>query len=119
MSDPERVDLSALDPARDSEHWARLTETTRVRIEAILEGRGGAPGLLDVLAAWSRPILAAAAILVMVFGLADAAIGARGGALDAASGARRLAALSDNSLGRGLRPTGPELMVALRSRSAR
>jgi hypothetical protein len=119
MSDPERMDLSALDPARDSEHWSRLTEATRVRIEAILEGRSGPSGLLDVLAAWSRPLLAAAAILVMVFGLADAAIAARDSALDVASGARRLAALSDVSLGRGLRPTGPELMVALRSRSAR
>ena len=119
MTDPERIDLSALDPARDSEQWSRLMETTRLRIEAILEGRAGAPGLLDVLAAWSRPILAAAAVLALVFGLADAAIAAGGGALDAASGARRLAALSGNSLGRGLRPTGAELMVALGSRSAR
>jgi hypothetical protein len=119
MSDPDRIDLSALDPARDSEQWSRLTEATRLRIEAILEGRAGAPGLLDVLAAWSRPVLAAAAVLALAFGLADAAIAAGGGARDAAPGARRLAALSGNSLGRGLRPTGAELMVALGSRSAR
>jgi hypothetical protein len=116
MSDPDRIDLSALDPARDSEQWSRLTEATRLRIEAILEGRAGAPGLLDILAAWSRPVLAAAAVLALAFGLADAAIG---GVRDAAPGARRLAALSGNSLGRGLRPTGAELMVALGSRSAR
>jgi len=119
MSDLERMDLSALDPARDPEHWSRLTETTRLRIEASLESRRGTPKVLDILAAWHRPILAAAAVLALAFGLADAAISARGGALDGASGARRLAALSDNSLGRGLRPTGTELMIALKARSAR
>ena len=119
MSDLERMDLSALDPARDPERWSRLTETTRLRIEASLEGRRGPRKALDVLAAWHRPILAAAAVLALAFGLADAAITARGGALDGASGARRLAALSDQSLARGLRPTGTELMIALRARSAR
>jgi hypothetical protein len=118
MNDLEPMDLSALDPARDPEQWSRLMETTRLRIEAALERRGGAPEVVEILAAWYRPILAAAAVLALVFRLADAAI-ATGGALDGASGARRLAALSDISLGRGLRPTGTELMVALRARSAR
>ena len=118
MSDLERMDLSALDPGRDPERWSRLMDATRLRVEAALAGRAGTAGALDILGAWYRPILAAAAVLALVFGAADAAIAGRGAALEGASHARRLAALSDNSLGRGIRPSGAALLVALGSRSA-
>jgi hypothetical protein len=119
MMDPERMDLSPLDPARDPERWSRVVAVTRMRVEAALLSRASADGVLDQLGAWSRPILAAAAILALVLGTADAVIASRPSPLDRASEARRMAVLSDHSLGRGQRPTGGQLLVALRSRSAR
>lgn len=117
MSDLERMDFSALDPGRDPERWSRLMDATRLRVEAALADRAGATDALDILGAWYRPILAAAAAVALMFGAADAAIAGRGAALEGTSHARRLAALSDNSLGRGFRPSGAALMVALGSRS--
>jgi hypothetical protein len=117
MNDPERMDLSALDPNRDRLHWARILDATRVRIEAALAGRRAPQGPLDILGAWSRPILAAAAVLAVALGAAGLMIGSPASRLDGASEARRLAALSEHSIGRGERPTGTQLLVALRSRS--
>jgi hypothetical protein len=118
MSDAERVDLSPLDPERDPERWARLVAATRLRVEGVLDRLAAPPGPLDLVGLWLRPILVAAAVLAAVLGGARLALGSRSAALAHASEARRLAALSDESLGRGVRPTGAQLLVALRSRSA-
>lgn len=115
MNDFERFDLSPLDPARDPERWARFAALTRLRIEAALPG---AQAPLDLVAGWFRPILAAAALLAAVLGSARLLVGSRSAALDGATEARRLAVLSEQTLGRGERPTGAQLLVALRSRSA-
>ena len=115
MNDPERFDLSPLDPARDPERWARFTALTRLRVEAALPG---ALAPLDLVAAWFRPILTAAALLAAGLGSARLMMGSRNAPLDGATEARRLAALSEQTLGRGERPTGAQLMVALRTRSA-
>ncbi|HEX2219871.1 MAG TPA: hypothetical protein VHG35_13785 [Gemmatimonadales bacterium] len=118
MSDSERVDLSPLDPERDPERWARLVATTRLRVEAVLDQTAGTPGPLELVGLWLRPIVVAAAMLTALLGGAWLALDDRSAALADASEARRLAALSDESLGRGVRPTGAQLLVALRSRSA-
>lgn len=118
MSDVERVDLSPLDPERDPERWARLVAATRLRLEAVLDRMAAAPGPLELVGLWLRPILVAAALLAVLLGGARLALNGRSAALADASEARRLAALSDESLGRGVRPTGAQLLVALRSRSA-
>ncbi len=115
MNDFDRIDLSPLDPARDPVRWADFVAATRLRVEAAL---AAPPAPLDLLAGWVRPILAAAAVLVALLGSARLLVGNKGAALEHASEARRLAALSDQSLGQGLRPTGAQLLVALRSRSA-
>ena len=114
MNDRERVDLSPLDPARDPERWARFAALTRLRIEAAL---AGASSPLDIVAVWFRPILAAAALLAAVLGSARLVLGSRSAPLEDATDARRLAVLSEQTLGRGERPTGAQLMVALRTRS--
>ena len=119
MKDAEGMDFSPLDPARDPERWLHIVETTRIRVEAALRNRVPAVGVLELVGAWSRPILAAAAILAAVLGTADAIVGSRPSPLDRASEARRMAVLSDYTLGRGQRPTGAQLLVALRSRSVR
>jgi hypothetical protein len=118
MNELDPVDLSPLDPAREPERWARLMEAVRFRAEAALAGRRHPAGSLDIVAGWFRPILAAAAILAAVLGAAGAIVKARSDALDRASESQRLAVLSEDALGRGQRPTGAQLLVALRSRSA-
>jgi hypothetical protein len=115
MNDPDRFDLSPLDPARDPERWAQFVALTRLRVEAAL---AAGPSPMELVAAWFRPILAAAALLAAALGSARLLVGSRSAPLADASEARRLAVLSEESLGRGERPTGTQLLVALRSRSA-
>ncbi len=119
MMDPDGLDLSPLDPARDQLRWARVVGATRARVHAALSGRLPTPGVLDVVGNWFRPLVAAAAVLAAVLGAAGSAVSSRHAALGRASEARRLALLTDNSLARGQRPTGTELLIAIRSRSAR
>lgn len=57
----ERIDLSALDPSADRERWERLVRSVADRAVA---ARRQSPMLLQ-LAAWSRPALAAAAVLAI------------------------------------------------------
>jgi hypothetical protein len=118
MTDPDRLDLSPLDPGRDPEHWSDFLAVTRLRVEAAMERVADTRDPVELLAGWLRPVLAAAAVLVALLGSARLLVGGRGAALEHASEARRLAALSDESLGHGLRPSGAQLLVALRSRSA-
>jgi hypothetical protein len=118
----EPVDLSSLDPTRRPE-WAARVEATRRQVIAALEHRA-AQGPLDVVGAWARPILAAAAVLLVLLGGADAllrgpASAARGRLGEARrlgllSEARRLGLLSEASLTHGRMPTGAELRGILR-----
>ena len=60
-----KIDLSALDPAQDTERWHQLVESIAVRAFARRKQR------LTVgyqLMSWARPVLAAAAALTIVFG---------------------------------------------------
>jgi hypothetical protein len=118
MNDPHRIDFSAIDPGRDPERWARLVAATRLRVEGALKGLAATPSPLDLVAGWFRPILVAAVLVAVLLGTVRLLVGSRSATLSDASEARRLAALSGESLGRGLAPTGSQLLVALRSRSA-
>lgn len=60
-----KIDLSALDPAQDTERWHQLVESIAARAFARRKER------LTVgyqLLSWARPVLAAAAALTIVFG---------------------------------------------------
>ena len=59
MNDHGRLDLSALDPREDPEHWERVMAATLVRVDAVLSRRPEDP--LAAIAAWRRPLLLAAA----------------------------------------------------------
>jgi len=110
----EPVDLSALDPARRPE-WAARVEATRLAVAAVVEGRTASQGPLEVLGGWARPILAAAAVLLILLGGADALLqGAGGSTRDRVGEARRLALLSEASLAHGRVPTGAELRNIMR-----
>jgi hypothetical protein len=105
----EPVDLSTLDPTRGPE-WAARVEATRRAVAAIVERRMGAQGPLDIVGGWARPILAAAALLLVLLGGAGALLdGSAGATRDRLGEARRLGLLSDASLAHGRAPTGAEL----------
>jgi hypothetical protein len=109
----EPVDLSSLDPARRPE-WAARVEATRRQVTAALERRG-AQGPLDIVGGWARPILAAAAALLVLLGGADALLHGSTSAASARLGeARRLGLLTEASLAHGRAPTGAELRDILR-----
>lgn len=109
----EPVDLSSLDPTRRP-GWAARVEATRRQVIAALEHRA-AQGPLDVVGAWARPILAAAAVLLVLLGGADALLrGPASVARGRLGEARRLGLLSEASLTHGRMPTGAELRGILR-----
>jgi hypothetical protein len=68
MREPDRLDLSPLDPRRDEHRWERLVRQIMVHSAAELQRRRavGKFGLFDGLLAWSRPALATAAALVLL-----------------------------------------------------
>ena len=109
----EPVDLSSLDPARRP-GWSARVEATRRQVIAALERRA-AQGPLDIVGGWARPILAAAAVLLVLLGGADALLhGSASGAPARLGEARRLGLLSEASLAHGRAPTGAELRGILR-----
>ena len=68
MREPERFDLSALDPSRDSDRWELMVRQIMWRSTPELQRRqnSAAFGLFDGLVAWSRPALTAAAALAVI-----------------------------------------------------
>lgn len=114
-NDPESVDLSALDPARRPELWAGRMEATRRAVAAVLLERSRPPGPLEVLTGWARPILAAAAVLLLLLGATAALLGTP--AVPRPSEARRLALLSESAVIAGRAATGAEIRTALRRRT--
>jgi hypothetical protein len=105
----EPVDFSPLDPTRDPK-WAARVEATRRAAAAIVERRTMAQGPLDIVNGWARPILAAAAVLLVLLGGADALLhGSAGSTRDRLGEARRLGLLSEASFAHGRTATGAEL----------
>ena len=116
MNEPEPVDLSPLDPARDAERWSLLVDATLARVDAILLERDRRLDPLAILAGWARPILGAAAVTMLLLGAAHTKLESRRAAATAAvSKARRLAVLTEASVGRGRAPTVAELLAAFRA----
>ena len=68
MREPDRPDLSPLDPRRDPQHWEMMVRRIMARSAAELQRRqmAGHFGLFDGLLAWSRPALATAAALALL-----------------------------------------------------
>ena len=115
MTEPEPVDLSALDPARNPERWAAIVEATRLRVAAALRERDADPWV--VLLGWSRPLLATAAALLVLLGATVVERAASRPA--AASEARRLAYLSESAVLHGRTPNGAQVWAAMHGSGAR
>ena len=75
MNEHDRLDLSALDPMRDPDRWARIVAATTVRAEAAVARRG--EDLFATIASWRRPLLLAAAVAVLVLVPIEVALEAR------------------------------------------
>jgi hypothetical protein len=118
MTDEWRpVDLSSLDPTRRVD-WPARVDATRRAVAARVASRAVPQGPLEVLGRWSRPILAAAAVLLALLGGAEALLHGAVSTPPAQLGeARRLALLSEASVAHGRRPSGAELRALLRERT--
>lgn len=75
MTEEDRVDLSALDPANDANRWQAILESTRLRAEVVVARRAEDP--LWTIAAWSRPILIAVAVALALLIPVELALEAR------------------------------------------
>jgi hypothetical protein len=117
MTDYESIDLSPLDPGRDPRHWAKVTDTVRLRMEAALLQRRREPDPFAVLTTWARPILAAAAVALLVLGSAVVRLGSPH--VSQAPQARRLAYLAESSVVHGRIPTGAQVMKVVIGQGAR
>jgi hypothetical protein len=64
--DRDGIDLSPLDPAIEAERWANLLHRVNAAAAPELARRASGPGSMLILAQWTRPILAVAAVLALV-----------------------------------------------------
>lgn len=62
MNEDYRMDLSPLEPT--AAHWRTVMEATMARVDGVLSRRPQDP--LSLIAAWSRPLLAAAAVALLL-----------------------------------------------------
>jgi hypothetical protein len=116
MNESQPVDLSPLDPERDPHRWATLMNATRLRVAQAVLKHSREVDPLVLVSDWARPILAAAAVILLLLGAATA-FGRSGPHV--VSQARGLAYLTESSLLRGQAPTGAEVMAAMRRGPAR
>ncbi len=108
MDDRERLDLSALAP--DPERWRAATAGTLARVDAALRERPRPRDPLVAIAAWRRPVLAAAACAVLLLVPLELAMEARE---DRPRPVRELVTLSTEWARGAGQPTGADLLRAV------
>jgi hypothetical protein len=106
--DERRVDLSALDPARDPARWRGVVDATLARVDDVLLHRRQDP--LALIAGWRRPLLAAAATALLLLVPVEIALERRE---TRANTVRGLVAASAAWVHEGRAPTGAELLRAM------
>lgn len=111
--DERRLDLSALDPARDPGQWRTVFDATLARVDDVLLHRRQDP--LALIAGWRRPLLAAAAAALLVLVPLEVALERRE---TRAETVRGLVAASTAWAQEGRAPTGAELLRAMRTGGA-
>ncbi len=112
--DDERLDLSALDPMHDPERWRSFAAATMSRVDGVLlDRRARADDPLFLIAAWRKPLLAAAAILLAALIPAEVALEMRESRLEAA---HRLAVVSVEWVESARTPSGAEILSTIAER---
>jgi hypothetical protein len=104
----DRLDLSALDPLDDPQRWEALLRETLRRVDEILAHRSRGP--LELIAAWRRPLLIAAAATLAVLIPVERALDPREEQLERVD---RLVALSSGWEPSEPPPTGSQFLSAL------
>jgi len=110
MTDDRRLDLSALDPARDPARWRMVFDATLARVDEVLLHRRQDP--LSLIAGWRRPLLAAAAAALLVLVPVEVALERRETRVETVRG---LVSVSTAWAEEGRTPTGAELLRAMRT----
>jgi hypothetical protein len=105
-----RLDLSVLDPMRDPERWRSVMNATLARVDAVIANRVHRTGPLTMLAAWYRPVLAAAALTLLMLIPIEYALERRD---DRAEYVGRLVSLSTESLRGQVKVTADILIRAM------
>ncbi|WP_420126518.1 hypothetical protein [Longimicrobium sp.] len=113
--DDERVNLSALDPARDPGRWRAVMEATMTRVDGVLLNRAR-PDPLALIAGWRRPLLAIAAATVLLLVPVEVALERRESHQETLRG---LVDVSTVWAQEGRAPSGAELLRAIRTGAAR
>lgn len=108
MTEEHPLDLTALDPLRDPDHWDRVMSATARRVDAVLARRR--PDPLATLAGWTRPVLIAAAIAVVLLVPIELALETREPQVEQV---RRLVSLSVRWEPGERPPSGAEFLRAL------
>ncbi|HEX6910357.1 MAG TPA: hypothetical protein VF142_08175 [Longimicrobium sp.] len=106
--DDRRLDLSALDPARDPAAWRAVLGATLARVDDVLLQRRA--DALTLIAGWRRPLLAAAAAAVLLLVPVEVALERRETRDETLRG---LVAASTAWAQEGRAPTGAELLRAM------
>jgi hypothetical protein len=106
--DERRLDLSALDPARDPGRWRAVFDGTLARVDDVLLHRR--EDALSLIAGWRRPLLAAAAAAVLMLVPVEVALERRETRMETVRG---LVAVSTAWAREGRAPTGAELVRAM------
>ena len=106
--DERPVDLSALDPARDPARWRTVVGATLSRVDGVLLDRRQDP--LALIAGWRRPVLAAAAGILLLLVPVELALERRETRVKTVRG---LVAVSTAWTLEGRAPTGAELLRAM------
>ncbi|HWL38670.1 MAG TPA: hypothetical protein VNO75_00355 [Gemmatimonadaceae bacterium] len=106
--DNERLDLSALDPARDPVRWQAMVDATRSRVDGVLAERAKREDdAFYLIASWRRSLIAAAAILLIALIPAEIALEIRESRIEAV---HRLVVLSASSVHGSRAPTASEIL---------
>lgn len=105
----DRMDLSPLDPMRDPGHWGAVMAATLTRVDAVLAERELASDPLALIASWTRPVLAAAAITIALLIPVELTLEMREAE---AERVERLVTLS-SAMNGGATPTGADFLQAL------
>ncbi|HEU4556582.1 MAG TPA: hypothetical protein VFS20_01990 [Longimicrobium sp.] len=111
--DERRLDLSALDPARDPARWRAMVGATLARMDDVLVHRR--QDALSLIAGWRRPLLAAAAAVLLVLLPVEFALERREARVKTVRG---LVAASTAWAQEGRAPTGAELLRAMSTGAA-
>lgn len=106
--DERRLDLAALDPARDPGRWRAVFDGTLARVDDVLLHRR--QDALTLIAGWRRPLLAAAAAAVLMLVPVEVMLERRETRVETVRG---LVAASTAWAHEGRAPTGAELLRAM------